>query len=738
MLEEIYNQFKDAPALGSLINPGNNHSIGSMFEVKWEEVSPLLTEALSGEKDDEKTEMGVVAYGLAKAAKLLTGKYNWVITNVPYRSRNDLSTNVCGFIDNNYEHSKGNLATVFLERCIKFLCAGGAIAIVTLQDWLFQPTYKKLRKKLLKRNSWNFIGRLGAQAFQTPMWDFNVQLLLMTKGESFETNPQEISKDESNFIRGFDVSTVRPAVKKANLIGSIDLDSEKQEAQLNNPDAIITLREIDMSVLLSTFASSRQGISPADTAKYGRKYWEVPIGIKDWYYWQGTTRETHCYSGRDSILWFGEDLKNAIHNGIAYLRGEAAFGKQGVAISPTGILCSTLYTGEYFDDNVQIIVPQREEHIAAIWAYCSSEQYNADVRTIDQALKVRGALVKVPFDLGYWNKVAQEKYPNGLPRPYSNDSTQWIFHGHPAHSNEPLQVAVARLLGYRWPAEIDKKIELSDKQRSLAKKCDSLLTLSDEDGIVCIPSVRGEETAADRLRKILETAYGPMWSPTVEHDLIHKLGVNVSNLDEFLRGYFFEQHCKLFNHRPFIWHIWDGRSRDGFHALVNYHKLAGGDGQGRQLLENLTYSYLGDWIIRQREGVKIGEGGAEDRLASALELQKRLIAINGGETPFDIFVRWKPIEEQQIGWEPDINDGVRLNIRPFMTQDIQGGRKGSGILRWKPNIKWNKDRGKEPPRPQEQYPWFWNNGEFTGDRVNDIHLTNEEKRQARENAKKNQ
>jgi hypothetical protein len=168
---------------------------------------------------------------------------------------------------------------------------------------------------------------------------------------------------------------------------------------------------------------------------------------------------------------------------------------------------------------------------------------------------------------------------------------------------------------------------------------------------------------------------------------------------------------------------------------VNYHKLAEGNGKGRQLLESLTYSYLGDWITRQKEGVKQGEGGAEDRLTAALELQKRLIAIIEGEPPFDIFVRWKPIEEQPIGWEPDINDGVRLNIRPFLAHDIAGGRKGAGILRWKPNIKWNKDRGKETFRPREQYPWFWKDGEFTGDRVNDIHLSINDKQKARKEKK---
>ncbi len=86
----------------------------------------------------------------------------------------------------------------------------------------------------------------------------------------------------------------------------------------------------------------------------------------------------------------------------------------------------------------------------------------------------------------------------------------------------------------------------------------------------------------------------------------------------------------LFHHRLFVWHIWDGRKHDGFHALVNYHKLAAGGDKGRRLIESLTYSYLGDWITRQRDGVQRGEGGADDRLAATLELQRRLAAILEG------------------------------------------------------------------------------------------------------------
>lgn len=86
-----------------------------------------------------------------------------------------------------------------------------------------------------------------------------------------------------------------------------------------------------------------------------------------------------------------------------------------------------------------------------------------------------------------------------------------------------------------------------------------------------------------------------------------------------------------------------------------------------------------------------------------------------GESPYDIFIRWKSVEQQPIGWEPDINDGVRLNIRPFMSvPDIR--KKGSGVLRDKPGIDWKKDRG----RDVSSAPWYH---VFNGDRFNDHHLT---------------
>jgi hypothetical protein len=171
-----------------------------------------------------------------------------------------------------------------------------------------------------------------------------------------------------------------------------------------------------------------------------------------------------------------------------------------------------------------------------------------------------------------------------------------------------------------------------------------------------------------------------------------------------------------------VWHIWDGL-RDGFAALVNYHKL------DYKTLEALIYTYLGDWISRQKRDAESGVDGAQEKLAAAEALKKRLELILAGEAPYDIFVRWKPIEEQPIGWNPDLNDGVRLNIRPFLSvPDV--GKRGAGVLRDRPNVKWEKDRGSDVPSA----PWYelgLRYGGKVGDRINDHHLSLEEKQKAR-------
>ena len=748
-LDWMYEAFRDAPVLGSLLNPA---ATDAAKLVDRRELSTVLAQALAREQSDERRETAIAAHGLAKAAELLAGRYHLVITNVPYLVRGKQDETLRAFCQRRYAAAKNDLATVFLERCLELCEEDGTASLVLPQNWLFLVSYRKLREKLLKTETWHLLARLGPGAFETVSGEVVKAILLTLSRGNSAGYPGGLFGEAAvaSAMYGLDVSEFRTAGEKAIQLREAEPKGVEQARQLENPDARVALVDCDDDQLLGTVANGFQGIASADYPRFGRGFWEISnVDGKIWIFQQSTVNETVLFGGKEHVLYW-EDGDGVLSNSTsARIQGLEAWDNWGVATSQMRAVPVTLHTPTSFDNNTAALIPKNQRYLAAIWCFCSSPEYHDAVRRIDQKLNVTNAtLVKVPFNVDRWTEIAREKYPNGLPCPYSDDPTQWIFHGHPCGSvvwdetgkqtaygplrTDPtvLQVVVARLLGYRWPAEQDAGMELADEQREWVQRCKTLLAGADKDGIVCIPPVRGESPAGERVLQLLAAAFGDAWSDSVLTRLLAKAGS--PSLDDYLRNRFFEEHCKLFRHRPFVWHIWDGRRRDGFHALVNYHKLAEGDGKGRRCLEVLTYSYLGDWITRQQDGVKHGEDGAEDRLAAALELQKRLVAILASEPPCDIFIRWKPIEAQPIGWEPDINDGVRLNIRPFMADDIPGGKKGAGILRAKPNIHWRKDRGKEPFREQEQFPWFWRDDEFTGLRVNDVHLIVAEKSKRRQ------
>lgn len=742
-LDWMHDTFKDAPVLGSLLNPAKTDAAKL---VPWNELSIALEQALKQEQSEEQQEVAVVAQGLAKAATLLAGWYQWVITNVPYLARGKQNERLRDFCERHYSTAKNDLATVFLDRCLELCAQGGTCSIVLPQNWLFLTSYKKFREKLLKNDTWHLIARLGPGAFETISGEVVKAILIsLSRGNSTKKSGGLFGNaDESNQIRGVDVSELRTAAEKVDQLLTAEIKSVEQAKQLDNPDARVLDTGPNSFKALSKYCFPHPGINCGDSLRFIIKFWEIASEQSRWSKQQTSGVGDRLYEGLNSLfLWedgngeffqFVQSLNGRL--GGSWKRGSEAWNNRGIAVSRMRDLHSNRYLGKVFDQSVAVLIPHNSDDLAAIESFVFSEVYRDAVRTLNPSLAVStSVLTEVPFDLDYWTKVAEEKYPNGLPKPYADDPTQWIFHGHPCGSvvwgeekkwtvpgplrsdDTVLQVAVARLLGYRWPAELDEGMELANAQREWVKQCEALLPYADDDGIVCIPPVRGEASASDRLLNLLAAAYGDAWGGNTLAGLLKSADHAGKTLETWLREKFFTQHCKFFQHRPFIWHIWDGL-RDGFAALVNYHKL------DAKLLETLIYTYLGDWISRQKQDIASGVDGAQERLAAAEALKKKLGLILEGEAPYDIFVRWKPLENQPIGWDPDLNDGVRLNIRPFLTvPDV--GKKGAGVLRDKPNINWNKDRG----RDVESAPWFHL---FDGDRINDHHLTIEEKLAARE------
>ncbi len=739
-MERLYNLFQKAPILGSLINP--RALGGDLLLAEFHDLQPVLAKALQRETGDEAHELAVTAHGIAKAAEILASQFTLVATNVPYRGANDLVPELNDLIEVAFQRGRGDLATCFLERCIEFCIAKGTAALVTPQSWLFIGPYRRLREHLLTTVTFNSIAQLGKHAFETITGEVvNVNLTTITR----QSPPERTS------FSSLDVTQFTSPSEKASALTVEPVIAIPQAIQLKNPDARIVAEAARASTLLRESAGSYKGVATGDLERFIHYFWEHSPLESTWAAFQGRVDAPAPYGGREQVLLW-ESGQGQLHSYVAerlgpdgigaWIRGDEAWGRRGIAIGQMTSLPCTLYSGELFDENTAAVIPKKEEELAAIWSFCQSQQYRDEVKKIDNSsLKIPNlTLIKIPFDLAHWQKVAAEKYPNGLPKPFSSDPTQWLFSGHPKGSDQPLQVAVARLVGYRWPRQTG-----SSFTDCPALGPDGLEKHADGDGVVCFSQARDEAPAATRLRALLADAYGADWGHALERKLIADTGSKAESLEEWLVNDFFAQHCEVFLNRPFVWHVWDGR-KDGFNVLLNYHKLTGPDSCGARTLETLTYAYLGDWLARQKDAIAHGEAGSEDRLAAAQELQGELKKISAGEPPYDLFVRWKPLHQQSIGWQPDINDGVRLNIRPFLAVDLSRGKKGCGLFRTKPNIKWPKDKGKEPPRSKEDFPWFWKwdeqaidfagNGEFDGNRWNYCHYTTAFKRAAREKTKR--
>jgi hypothetical protein len=734
-MSELYQLFKQAPILGSLIDP--KRVGGHLFAANFEKARPLLEQALAAEhKDMEESALAVTARGVLSAANLLADQFTLVVTNVPYLGRGKQDEYLKTYAESAYPRSKADLATCMVERLLEFSSTNGSCSFVSLQQWLSLERYGNLRKDLLKRYGWRFVGRLGAHAFETISGEIvSVALVVLTANKPAQDNE----------FAAIDVQNMPTPILKAVALSNHPVTIERQTDQLSHPDCRIVQGGLDGSVLtLSKYAEAYQGAVTGDLERFTMFFWEISDFNHIWEPFRTATSSSQRDDGlMCAIRWehgegaldeYARLARERLHD--MHESGQRAWGKIGVAVNRMGDRAAVPYSGHKFDNNVAVVLPTHPTNLDAIIAFLNSEQFAQELKKLDQTIKVTNqTLGKVPFDLKYWSTVSGNC--KSFLNHRSDDPTQWLFNGNPYGSDQPLQVAVARLLGYRWPRQTG-----SGFPGCPALGDDGLELFASDDGVVCLSALQGKQSGANRLSDLLAEAYGKQW-PGNQQDLLSQAGAKSHTIEDWLRDEFFAQHCDVFHNRPFIWHISDGLDQ-GFHALLNYHKLAEGNGGGRRTLDRLTYTYLGEWIDRQRNQQKKGVAGSDARLASALHLQEELKNILAGKLPYDIFVRWKPLHEQAIGWDPDINDGVRMNIRPFINaRPLMGKGKNLCILRVRPgaSLNWKKDRGTEPVRDKKDYPWFWScqdqaddfagGDKFDGNRWNDLHYSLEMKQKAR-------
>jgi hypothetical protein len=136
-----------------------------------------------------------------------------------------------------------------------------------------------------------------------------------------------------------------------------------------------------------------------------------------------------------------------------------------------------------------------------------------------------------------------------------------------------LSVLTLRLLGHRWPKQIEAGEPVPD--------------WADPDGIIPLTTGSGQPTLAERLRQRLRAEDGATGAQRAEALLVELTG---QGLEEWLRREFFKRHTRQFKYRPIAWHLASnpaaagggkgrgkgkGRSAPAFECLLYYHACAG-------------------------------------------------------------------------------------------------------------------------------------------------------------------
>ena len=173
------------------------------------------------------------------------------------------------------------------------------------------------------------------------------------------------------------------------------------------------------------------------------------------------------------------------------------------------------------------------------------------------------------------------------------------------------------------------------------------------------------QTRTTEIRIRLEREFGQDRADQSEREFGHWVR---KDLGVWFEQDFFKRHVQQFKQRPIAWHL---TSPEGtFQAFVLYHKLS------QSTLQKLRAQYAGEFVSRLRIEQERARSQGDNNTVSELQLKiedveefrSRIEAIErGDELKYRIRCPWKG--EEKTGrpgpYAPDIDDGVKVNIRPF-------------------------------------------------------------------------
>lgn len=329
-IRRLAEQFADADTYGSLMEA---HLPSGLSEAG--ELSPTL---------------GISARQLemmAKAAAILSQKYDAVITNPPYMGGSGMNAKLSAFVKARYADSKADLFACFIERCAKFAKPHGYYAMITQHAFMFLSSYEKLRKKLALKTTVN-MAHLGARAFD----EICGEVVQTTAFANFNSH---IAYYKGEYSRLVDVNGEAEKEKLYLSHEKIYLATQENFSKIPGSPVAYWVSENFVRAFekgisideISDFTGSQH--ITANNDKYLRFHWEVnscKIGIrKKWVYYAKGGDYRKWYGNIELVVdWSTEALQYYKDNSTSNLLAEKYRFKEGITYTE---LTSSINTFRY-------------------------------------------------------------------------------------------------------------------------------------------------------------------------------------------------------------------------------------------------------------------------------------------------------------------------------------------------------------------------------------------------------
>ena len=303
--------------------------------------------------------------------KIMTERYDVVITNPPYMGGKGFSEKLKKYVEKNYKDTKSDLFAVFIERCNEFTKKDRYTAMITMHSWMFLSSFENLRKMIIEKTEIQNLNHLGTRAFED------------LGGEVVQTvswiSKNKISEKKGIYIRLVDYNNAQWKEQEfLNNKNYYKVDQKEFEKIPGSPIAYWVsdkVREIfEKNQRLEDFCESIQGMITGDNNRFLRLWYEINLknsnflanqqdnfNLKYWIPYNKGGENRKWYGNQDILInWKNEGkelTRNRNTNSHLYFKEYISWsyitsGSFSVRYYPKGFLWDVAGSGLFpFSDN---------------------------------------------------------------------------------------------------------------------------------------------------------------------------------------------------------------------------------------------------------------------------------------------------------------------------------------------------------------------------------------------------